>query len=65
MNMSMHMLVYGCTFVFICITTTTPHVCVWGGGGVETREDVTCEALQKAGQIMPGNPCIHVSALWV
>lgn len=63
MNMSMHMFVYGCTFVFLCISTGVACVCVWGGG--ETRKDVTCEALQKAGQIIPGNPCIHVSALWV
>lgn len=57
------MFAYGCTFVFLCICTGLACVCVGGGG--ETRKDVTCEALQKAGQIMPGNPCIHVSALWV
>lgn len=57
------MFVYGCTFVFLCISTGVACVCVGGGG--ETRKDVTCEALQKAGQIIPGNPCIHVSALWV
>ena len=46
------------------------YACVWlhifSSVGEDTRKDGTSnEALQKAGQIMPGNPYIHVSALWV
>lgn len=46
------------------------YACVWlhifSSVGEEIRKDGTStEALQKAGQIMPGNPCKHVSALWM
>lgn len=50
------MFAYGSVFGFICIRM----------GAGQARKDVTsAEALQKAGQIMSGNPCIHVSALRV
>lgn len=56
MSMSVHMFVFGCMFVFIFY----PFGCRQGRRG----QDVTCvEALQKAGQIMSGDLCIHVSAL--
>lgn len=54
-SMSVHMFVHGCMLVFICGRM---------GSGMVRKDVTTAEALQKAGQIMFGNPCIHVSALW-
>lgn len=49
-------LLHGYMFVFICIRM---------GAGWARKDVSSAEALQKAGQIMSGNPCIHVSALRV